>query len=132
MADGKRCPACSHDIGMWAVLSAAWPTRVWCPHCGARLRYQGTANVSRVIILATLMIGVVSCGLGLLTAFIGVHIFWCVAVAVLTFALLYAPIEWFGSRFLRENRTLECVRRPSPESSDYREAPPSDDRSLPH
>jgi hypothetical protein len=39
--DGRHCPRCGRDVGIWAVMSAALPTRVWCPGCGARLSYRG-------------------------------------------------------------------------------------------
>jgi hypothetical protein len=40
MGDGKHCPECGEDIGIWPVFSAGWPDRIWCPHCKARLRYR--------------------------------------------------------------------------------------------
>ena len=130
MADGKRCPACGHDIGIWAVVSAMWPTRVWCPHCGARLRYRDHERVSLIVVFATILIGLVSSGLGLLAVFRDWHVVWCAAVGLFTFGVLVALLEWLGSRFLRANRTLECLKRPSQDSSDYREAPPADDDST--
>jgi len=39
MRDGKHCPECEKDIGVWPVLSAGLPSRVHCPHCHARLTY---------------------------------------------------------------------------------------------
>jgi hypothetical protein len=39
MNDGKHCPGCGKDIGIWPVLLAGLPTWVRCPHCRARLSY---------------------------------------------------------------------------------------------
>ena len=41
MSDGKHCPGCTKDIGIWPVLMAGLPSWVKCPHCQARLSYGG-------------------------------------------------------------------------------------------
>jgi len=38
--DGKHCPNCSADIGLWAVFKALTPDRIKCPSCSAGLRYE--------------------------------------------------------------------------------------------
>jgi DNA-directed RNA polymerase subunit RPC12/RpoP len=45
MSDGKHCPACGKDIGLWSVLTAGLPTRVRCPHCSTRLSYGGDSTL---------------------------------------------------------------------------------------
>ena len=42
MGDGKHCPECGEDIGVWPIFSAGLPNRIWCPHCKTRLRYCKT------------------------------------------------------------------------------------------
>jgi hypothetical protein len=60
MSDGKHCPACGKDIGIWPVLSAGLPSRVRCPHCKARLSYgSGFLLVLSVAVLAV-CVGVAS------------------------------------------------------------------------
>jgi len=41
MTDGKHCPACSRDIGIWSIFTAGLPSLIRCPHCRARLTYRG-------------------------------------------------------------------------------------------
>jgi hypothetical protein len=50
MDDGKHCPACGKDIGVWPIFSAGLPNRIWCPHCSARLRYRVTTGLLLVIV----------------------------------------------------------------------------------
>jgi len=59
MRDGKHCPECEKDIGVWPVLSAGLPSRVHCPHCHARLTYgnSGTFVACLFAILLTLAVG---------------------------------------------------------------------------
>ena len=59
MNDGKHCPACGKDIGLWAVLLAAWPSRVRCPHCRARLSYGSCIVLVAILVssLAVLFVG---------------------------------------------------------------------------
>lgn len=45
MGDGKHCPGCGKDIGMWPIFSAGLPNRIWCPHCKARLRYRNALGL---------------------------------------------------------------------------------------
>ena len=38
--EGKNCPNCGVDIGVWPVFSAGLPNRIWCPRCKSQLRYR--------------------------------------------------------------------------------------------
>ncbi len=58
MADGKHCPNCGDDIGVWAVFSAALPNWVKCPHCGARLAYRPVAGL--VVGLSVVALGLLA------------------------------------------------------------------------
>jgi hypothetical protein len=42
MPTGNDCPACGENIGLAAVFKAPVPNRIYCPHCGERLRYGET------------------------------------------------------------------------------------------
>jgi len=59
MTDGKHCPACGKDIGLWPVLAAGLPSRIRCPHCQARLTYGGSGTLVACLfaILLTLAVG---------------------------------------------------------------------------
>lgn len=119
MEAGKNCPNCQADIGVWPVFSASLPTRIWCPHCSARLRYRDTRGVllwqaSLAIFIATI-------------AAIAVFFVWpdqfankngldlairSIVFCVATFGA-WAPVELVSSYFLRNNKTLECIAKPS-------------------
>ena len=43
--DGRNCPGCLRDIGIWPVVRAPLPSRIRCPHCKARLRYRNAVPV---------------------------------------------------------------------------------------
>lgn len=51
---GKDCPDCHVDIGTWSVFRAFWPSKIKCPHCGARLSYKHYALPFTVICIAYL------------------------------------------------------------------------------
>src|SRR5262245_40699918 len=55
-ADGKHCPACGEDIGIWPIASAILPGRAKCPHCGTRLAWNGGYTATIVMVLLTLVI----------------------------------------------------------------------------
>ena len=59
MKDGKHCPDCAKDIGVWPVLAAGLPSRIRCPHCKARLTYGGSGTLVACLfaILLTLAVG---------------------------------------------------------------------------
>jgi len=38
--NGKNCPSCNCDIGMVAIIKAAWPTRIKCPSCKTNITYK--------------------------------------------------------------------------------------------
>jgi len=59
MHDGKHCPQCAKDIGVWPVLTAGLPSRILCPHCKTRLSYgnSGTFLACLFAMLLTLAVG---------------------------------------------------------------------------
>jgi DNA-directed RNA polymerase subunit RPC12/RpoP len=110
MANGKVCPACGKDIGVWAIFAAGGPSRIRCPHCRARLRYDGAV---RIVVLPFAIVAVaalvgheaaVDLGMvrpGLLIAFLAL--------------LTWVPIELLLAIYLRDHRTLRLVEpRPTP------------------
>lgn|GEM_PF-4311421 len=42
MPDKNACPVCGANIGLVAVFKAPLPNRIYCPHCGERLRYRNS------------------------------------------------------------------------------------------
>jgi hypothetical protein len=60
MGDGKHCPGCGGDIGLWPVFSAGRPDWIRCRQCSARLRYRDTAGVLAIIVVVAVA-GAVGC-----------------------------------------------------------------------
>jgi hypothetical protein len=54
--DGKHCPACGEDIGIWPIVSAIVPGRSKCPHCQTGLTWKGAYVATGVMVLLTLAI----------------------------------------------------------------------------
>lgn len=106
MGDGKHCPSCGKDIGIWPVFSAALPSRIRCPHCKSRLRYRKIARV-----IAVLLVGL--CGL-VVGAFVLVSslatprrgLIWA-AVVIISWVFVELVTTWF----LRNRRELELADR---------------------
>jgi hypothetical protein len=108
MNDGKHCPSCDHDIGIWAIFSAGWPSRIFCPSCGARLSYQAMWGVFLVL-----------CVLALLTASASYYATVLLAASFLTdqtlqvvvfFAICFAAwciVELLMTLYLRGNKILK-------------------------
>ena len=110
MANGKVCPACGKDIGVWAIFAAGVPSRIRCPHCRARLQYDGAIRVVvlpfAIVVVAALLgheaavdLGIVRPGL--IIAFLAL--------------LAWVPIELLLALYLRDHRTLRLAEpRPAP------------------
>ena len=104
MADGKHCPACGRDIGLWPVFSAGLPNRIWCPHCSARLTYRGIGGVflAPVVVLAAASAGASFAS----AAFPGTGTIVRLAVFVGVLLGAWALVELALVWFLRRNRPL--------------------------
>lgn len=37
---GKDCPKCGKDIGVWVILKAPVPGTLKCKHCGTKIAYE--------------------------------------------------------------------------------------------
>jgi hypothetical protein len=106
MANGKICPACGKDIGVWAIVAAGLPSRIRCPHCRTLLRYDGTyalmALPFAIVILSALIVHEVAVDVGIPRP--GLF----VIVQVL---LTWVPVEFLLALYLRDHRTLHLVNR---------------------
>ena len=110
MANGKVCPACGKDIGVWAIFSAGVPNRIRCPHCRSRLRYDGTIALMAlpfaVVVLAALVFHEVAVDVGVARP--GLLVAGLLLVT-------WLPVELLLALYLRDHRTLRTVaprRRP--------------------
>jgi hypothetical protein len=111
MANGKVCPACGKDVGVWAIVAAGVPSRIRCPHCRSRLRYDGAMAVMAfpfaVVVLAALVVHEVAVDVGVARP----GLFMAILLLV-----TWVPVELLLALYLRDNRTLRMVE-PRPDRS---------------
>ena len=105
MPDGKHCPRCGKDIGIWPVLSATLPNRIRCPHCRARLSYENAGALMINVLLLLIVLCVAS------YYFQRQHdrstsVMFYVHVAALAF-LAWLPIEIAATFYMRSRGKLE-------------------------
>jgi hypothetical protein len=104
MANGKVCPACGKDIGVWAIVAAGLPSRIRCPHCRTLLRYDGTfalmALPFAIVIMAALIVHEVAVDVGIPRP--GLFV---VAQMLVT----WVPVEVLLAFYLRDHCTLHLV-----------------------
>ncbi len=104
MADGKHCPDCGRDVGLWAIVSAGMPDRIQCPHCRSRLGYPG------VVLPVVLMQAGLAVAVSLSVWSLGLTSPWGFFLAVVGGTLvLWVPVEIMFARYLRERSVLEKV-----------------------
>jgi uncharacterized protein (DUF983 family) len=106
MGDGKHCPSCGKDIGVWPVFSAAWPSRIWCPRCKSRLRYRQTADVIAVLFVFAIVIAALA--FVLVTSFATT---WRKPVWATVVIISWIPVQLAVTWFLRDRRELELAER---------------------
>jgi hypothetical protein len=102
--DGRHCPSCRKDIGLWPVFTAGLPDRIRCPHCRCRLRYENATGV--VVLLLAALAGAVYGGFQLArfvfpSSFGSRNILFAAVVLA-----VWIPVEWAVVRFLRARRRL--------------------------
>jgi hypothetical protein len=106
MGDGKHCPSCGKDIGVWPVFSAMWSSLIWCPHCRSRLRYRKTGNIIGVLLAVAILIAI--CALRIVQS---LQIAWPRAVWAAIVLISWVPVELALAWFLRNRRELELANR---------------------
>jgi hypothetical protein len=105
MNDGKHCPRCEKDIGIWPVLSATLPNRIRCPHCRARLAYENAGALMINVLLLLIVLCVAS-------YFVerqydrSTGVMFYVHVAALAF-LAWLPIELAATFYVRSRGRLQ-------------------------
>jgi uncharacterized protein (DUF983 family) len=109
MADGRHCPACRWDIGLWPVFKAPLPHLIRCPHCSARLRYSRVGGVAAVLVVVVAGLAVGGhFAAGLIAAAWAEDIQPMARLVVFSWLLLagWIPVELATAWFLRGNRRL--------------------------
>ena len=104
--DGKHCPACGVDIGIWPIATAMLPNRIFCPGCGARLSYGGSViRQTAFMIFVAFVVGA--------AAFWFVHMLGlasqlvALAVTLGILLVLWVLVEMAVSVYLRSRRVLQ-------------------------
>jgi len=105
MNDGKHCPACGKDIGIWPVLSATLPNRIRCPHCRARLSYENAGALMLNVLLLLIVLCVAMYYL-LRQHDRTTGIMFYVHVAALAF-LAWLPVELATTFYMRSRGRLQ-------------------------
>jgi hypothetical protein len=112
VADGRNCPGCAKDIGVWPVFSAGLPNLIRCPHCNARLGYRGIFGVCVVLSIVT----VVVIGGAFLAAVALPGFSYRLQLAVFAALALVAwvPVELVITWYLRRHCELVRLDKPAP------------------
>jgi len=102
MADGKHCPSCGTDIGVWPIFSAGLPNLIRCPQCRARLAYQRTGGFLAVVVLLSCVVIAVAY---VLASFFPLKYHWFAFIVLVLGA--WTPVELAVASYLRKNKVLE-------------------------
>ena len=109
MDEGKRCPWCKEEIGLWAVIKAAWPTMIKCPACGSKLTYE--IRLGRFLLTQVLPAGLVMAFLSYAFSYLilkktAVNPLW---FALLFFVILWSLFEFTIAVYWRKNKKLKIL-----------------------
>lgn len=118
MPSGNDCPTCGENIGVAAVFKAPVPNRIYCPHCGERLRYGKTWGVIIVAMFLLSIFLVVAVAGSVLTGFDDPSLVLAVLGGGLVFGgaaleVACVMILWYG------DYRLEPVNRPKDDWEDF-------------
>lgn len=116
--DGKHCPECGKDIGVWPVFFASLPNRIFCRHCDARLAYREASGIWWLTIVALVLVLIVSGVVGAIAENLFNPVMLPIGFLV-TLIACWVPIEYGLARRLRSRYILECRSRPEPERHDF-------------
>jgi hypothetical protein len=101
MADGKHCPACGIDIGIWPIFSAGLPNLVRCPRCKASLYYRSAGWFWLTILLAVAAVTVAAWYVA--KEFGGSNWLWIFAGVLFA---AWVPVELLAAWYLRKYKVL--------------------------
>jgi hypothetical protein len=110
MTDGKHCPACGKDVGVWPIASAMLPNLIRCPHCRTRLAYRGVGRLLVGLVVLGLALAV---GLMLFVAWLPViHPALRLATFVALLLVAWVPVEVAVAVYLRRHKVLTRADEP--------------------
>ncbi|WP_444940636.1 hypothetical protein ACJJI3_19405 [Microbulbifer sp. ZKSA004] len=101
----KNCPVCDKDIGVLAIVKAALPSRIKCPHCKTRAVYKPFPWVLSVLSLVLYL------ALLIITIAVYSHYFSFnenthLAIYILLAILVWQPFELVIANRLRNKHNL--------------------------
>ncbi|RPI77112.1 MAG: hypothetical protein EHM45_10385 [Desulfobacteraceae bacterium] len=107
MDKGKHCPWCKEEIGLWAVIKAAWPTMIKCPTCGSKLTYEiglGRFFLTQVLPAVLIMAFLSYAFAYLILKKTAVKPLW---IGLLLFVILWSLFEFGIAVYWRKNKKLK-------------------------
>ncbi len=105
MRDGKHCPGCGKDIGIWPVLSAGLPSWVRCPHCQARLSYGRSGALVLGLFCLLLLLSI--CIFYVASQRYAAGGIWFHVFLASLVPLAWLPVEIAATLYLRKRGVLE-------------------------
>jgi hypothetical protein len=107
MRDGKHCPNCGEDIGIWPIFSAGLPNRIRCPHCKVRLSYE---RIWRVLLGVCALLAVVLAGSYYAVQLLPLKTDFDYLIAFLAiFFAVWVIVELLVANYLRNKKVLKTV-----------------------
>ena len=103
---GKLCPVCKHDIGLWALVKAPIPGRIQCPNCKAGLSYDNS-GWGLILIFIVMCLPVISIVASNLTSLYSQGFLKLLLVVLLICLAIGLPLEILLALFLRKNQKLK-------------------------
>lgn len=102
---GTHCPKCKRDIGIWAVMKAAWPTLLKCPHCKTKLVYKPVGWLL-LAIFSSVYFSVLGILITAISRSFTIPTNTKLIALVLIAAILWQPFDYFFVVRLRKYHTL--------------------------
>lgn len=60
MSNGRNCPVCAEDIGLWPIVYSSAPRKIKCPHCKSILAYDIKVGLLPFFLPLVLIVSVLS------------------------------------------------------------------------
>jgi len=104
--NGTDCPNCNKDIGIWAIMKVGWPTKLKCPHCKAKLKYE-PMNWGTLIISIMIYITIYVISIEILLNNFDFSLKYKFAIMVLIAVGFWQPFEYYIVTKLRKKHILK-------------------------
>ncbi len=102
---GKKCPNCDRDIGLWAIIKAPVPSMMRCPHCKSPIQYD-EAGWGLIFILLVICLPIFSIVFSGMPSLYTMGTIKMSVVVVLISLLIWLPFELILALYLRKNQKI--------------------------